>query len=113
VFCLKILSVSMIFGRRLQVNEIWIRSISRRIVGKTGKDRSTRINLTIVHIRGLMNNLIDNTNIGTNIKMWNFAPNLLRPQHVSIFFRPSSGSLHQTSIYKTKMNHQTKKKVSP
>jgi hypothetical protein len=46
VFYLKILSVSMILDRRLQENEIWVRSISRIILA--GKDRSTRINLLIV-----------------------------------------------------------------
>ena len=75
----------------------------------SGKDRSTRINLSSVKIRGLINNLTGNTNRGTHIKMWTFTYNLLRPKHVSIFFRPSSGILHQTSIHTTQTNYQTEK----
>jgi len=107
VLYLKILSVSMILDRRLQENEIWVRSMSRMIL--SGKDRSTRINLSSVKIRGLINNLTGNTNRGTHIKMWTFTYNLLRPKHVSIFFRPSSGILHQTSIHTTQTNYQTEK----
>jgi hypothetical protein len=51
-----------------------------------------------IHIRALMNSLIDDTNKCTSIKMHTVTYNALRSQDVSIFFRSSSGNLHNTYI---------------
>jgi hypothetical protein len=47
----------------------------------------------------LMSNLINNTNICTSVKMYTFTYHPLRLQQ-ALIFQLSSGSLHQTRIYK-------------
>jgi hypothetical protein len=76
------------------------------------KEGVLRIFSNSVHIRGLKKNLIDNAKRGTNNKIWNFAYNSLRTQHVATFFRLPSGILHETSIHTTQMNYQTENKSS-
>jgi hypothetical protein len=61
----------------------------------------TPIELNIIHIRALMNNLINNTHKGTSVTIYTFTHNPIRLQHVSISFRSSSGSLYKLSIHKT------------
>jgi len=53
-----------------------------------------------------MSNLLHNTNKRTNIKTYTFTYDPLRLQHISIFLKQSSGTLHRTRIYKTQMNYQ-------
>ena len=48
----------------------------------------------------------DNNNKYPNNKMYTFTYNPLRFQHVSIFFRSSSGVLYPTSLYKTQINYK-------
>jgi hypothetical protein len=57
------------------------------------------------YIHALMNNLTDNTNKCTSIKMYTVTYNPLKLQHVLIFLRSSSGSLHQTTTYTTQINY--------
>jgi len=54
-----------------------------------------------------LHNLIDNTNKCASNKMYIFTYNPLRLWQVSVFFRSSSGILHQTSIYKIQIKYQT------
>ena len=53
-----------------------------------------------IHIRTLMNNLIDNTNKYTNITTCTFTYNPLLLRHVSFFLDDPQGIVHQNSISK-------------
>jgi hypothetical protein len=58
-------------------------------------------------VKTVQNNLIHNTNKCTQIKTYTLTYNPSRLQHVSIFFRSSSWSLHHTSVYETQMNYHS------
>jgi len=66
----------------------------------------TRWGILNIHICALIYNVIANTNKYAQALKYTLSHNPLRHQNVSIFFRSSSGILHQTRTYKTQMNYQ-------